>query len=61
MAWNERMDERERPLFLFPSFFSFATGPGGKVTYTNDKGSKSVAVLTLSPPLSFFPLGMGRF
>ena len=28
---------------IFPLSISFATGPGGKVTYTNEKGSKSVA------------------
>ena len=37
--------------------FPFATGPGGKVTYTNEKGSKSVA---LSPhaisSTAIFPL-----
>ena len=28
---------------IFSFSISFATGPGGKVTYTNEKGSKSVA------------------
>ena len=37
------MVDKEGGSSIFSLSISFATGPGGKVTYTNEKGSKSVA------------------